>query len=115
MLALTGVSGVINGLFGIGVLLAAVMGRVIPDSRTLKANMSAIFTAGNLVMLPVYLLTGLLTKDVLLRALSLYPAMGLGLFLGIRFAGKVREQTVRRCAAVLLVVCGVLLVIGNIG
>ena len=115
VLALTGVSGVINGLFGIGVLLAAVMGRVIPDSRTLKANMSAIFTAGNLVMLPVYLLTGLLTKDVLLRALSLYPAMGLGLFLGIRFAGKVREQTVRRCAAVLLVVCGVLLFIGNVG
>lgn len=114
VLALTGLSGVINGLFGIGVLLAAVMGRVIPDSRTLKANISAIFTAGNLVMLPVYLLTGLLTADVLLRALSLYPAMGIGLFLGIRFAGRLPETTLRRGTALLLILCGILLAAGNL-
>ena len=113
-LALTAVSGVINGLFGIGVLLAAVMGRVIDDSRTLKANISAIFAAGNLVMLPVYLLTGLLTQEVLLRALSLYPAMALGLFLGIRFAGKLDERMLRRCTAILLIACGLFLVLGNL-
>ena len=114
VLTLTGVSGVINGLFGIGVLLAAVMGRVIEDSKTFKANISAIFTAGNVVMLPVYLLTGLMTREVVLRALSLYPAMLLGLFLGIRFAGRLKEETVRRCTAVLLVACGLFLVIGNL-
>ena len=114
VLALTAVSGTINGLFGIGVLLAAVMGRVIPDSRTFKANISAIFTAGNLVMLPVYLLTGLLTRDVVLRALSLYPAMALGLFLGIRFAGRLKEETVRKCTAVLLIACGLFLTLGNL-
>ena len=114
VLAMTGLSGVINGLFGIGVLLAAVMGRVIPDSQTLKANISAIFTAGNLTILPVYLMTGLLTKDVFLRALSLYPAMAIGLFLGIRFAGRLKETTLRRCTAILLIACGIFLTAGSL-
>ena len=114
VLTLTAVSGTVNGLFGIGVLLAAVMGRVIEDTRAFKANISAIFSAGSIAMLPVYLLTGLLTKDVFLRALSLYPAMALGLFLGIRFAGRLKEETVRKCAAVLLIACGIFLTAGNL-
>ena len=75
---------------------------------------STLITAGNVVMLPVYLLTGLLTKEVFLRALSLYPAMILGLFLGIRFAGRLKEETVRKCAAVLLIACGLFLTAGNL-
>ena len=114
VLTLTAVSGTVNGLFGIGVLLAAVMGRVIEDTRAFKANISAIFSAGSIAMLPVYLLTGLLTKDVFLRALSLYPAMGLGLFLGIRFAGRLKEETIRKCTAVLLIACGIFLAAGNL-
>ena len=114
VLALTAVSGTVNGMFGIGVLLAAVMGRVIPDSRAFKANISAIFSAGSIAMLPVYLLTGLLTRDVFLRALSLYPAMALGLFLGIRFAGRLKEETIRKCTAVLLIACGLFLTAGNL-
>ena len=73
-----------------------------------------IFTAGNLVMLFVYGMTGLLTGEVFRRALTLYPAMGIGLFLGIRFAGRLSEKAVRRAAAVLLIFCGLTLVIGNI-
>ena len=114
VLVLTAVSGTVNGLFGIGVLLAAVMGRVIPDSPAFKANISAIFSAGSIAMLPVYLLTGLLTRDVFLRALSLYPAMALGLFLGIRFAGRLKEETIRKCTAVLLIACGLFLAGGNL-
>ena len=114
VMTLVAVSGVINSLFGIGVLLAAVMGRVIRDTRVLKANITAMFVTGNMVTLVMYIATGLLTKDVLLRSFSLYPAMGLGLWAGFHCVGKLREQTVRTCAAVVLVFCGIMLVAGNI-
>lgn len=114
VLLLTALSGVVNGLFGIGVLLAAALGRVIEDTRVLKANMSLIFVAGNLVMLVVYGAEGLLTGEVIRRVLTLYPPMGLGLFLGIRCAGRLSERAVRLAAAVLLIFCGLALVIGNL-
>ena len=50
---------------------------------------------------------------VALTALSLVPAMGLGLFAGVKSAGKLSEKTVRRCTAVVLMVCGALLAAGN--
>ncbi len=113
-LTLIAVSGVINSLFGIGVLLAAVMGRVIHDTKVLKANITAMFVTGNVVTLIMYIATGLLTGDVLLRAFSLYPAMGLGLWAGFRCVGRLREQTVRACTAVVLIFCGAMLIAGNI-
>ncbi len=113
-LVLTVVSGLISGMFGIGLLLAAVMGRTLKDSRDLKANLSAVFVADNIGRGVMYILTGLLTWDSALGALSLFPAMGLGLFAGLGCAGKLSETTVRRCTAVLLTVCGILLTAGNL-
>ena len=113
-LILTAVSGLISGLFGIGVLMAATMGRVIRDPEALKANLSAVFVADNAMQAILYIMHGLLTWPVAMRAFTMYPAMLLGLFAGIKCAGKLNERTVRFCAAVLLCVCGVFLIVGNI-
>ncbi len=111
---LTVISGLISGMFGIGLLFAAVMGRTLKDSRALKANLSAVFVADNIARGIMYLVTGLLTREAALQALSLVPAMALGLLAGFKSAGRLEENTVRRCTAVLLSVCGVLLAAGNL-
>ena len=112
-LTLTALSGLVSGMFGIGLLLAAVMGRTVRDSRELKANLTAVFMADNIGRGIMYCVTGLLTPQAALTALSLVPAMGLGLFVGVKSAGKLSEKTVRRCTAVVLMVCGALLAAGN--
>ena len=113
-LALTALSGLVSGMFGIGLLLAAVMGRTVRDSRELKANLTAVFVADNIGRGIMYGVTGLLTAQAALTALFLTPAMGLGLFAGVKSAGRLSEKTVRRCTAAVLMACGVLLAAGNI-
>ncbi|MBR6705604.1 MAG: sulfite exporter TauE/SafE family protein [Clostridia bacterium] len=113
-LVLTAVSGLVSGMFGIGLLLAAVMGRTVRDSRELKANLTAVFVADNIGRGIMYGVTGLLTLRSAQTALCLVPAMGLGLFVGVKSAGRFSEKTVRRCTAVVLMACGVLLAAGNI-
>ena len=106
-------SGVISGMFGVGALLAAAMGRMTGDSRSLKANLSAAFVADNVGRIIIYILTGLLTLPRFLQALQLFPAMGAGLFLGILCAGKLSEKAARLCVVAVLVASGVMLIINN--
>ena len=115
VLALIGVlAGVMCGLFGVGALLAAYIGRVTDDSRAFKANISAVFIADNTFRIFLYGFLGLLTPDTLKSVLLLVPFMLLGLFTGIQCGGHLDERIIRRATTALLILSGISLILKNL-
>ena len=107
-------SGILSGMFGVGALMAAAMGKMTGSSRELKANMSAVYSLNDTFRVIIYSLTGLLTWPRVLQALTLFPAMAVGLFLGMKCAGKLSERSVRLCIVVVLAASGLMLIINNL-
>lgn len=111
VLAVIGVlSGLLSGLYGIGVLLAAYMSRVTDDSSAFRGSLCLVFLIENTFRLILYIVTGILTWPLFTQALCLLPAMALGLFLGIKCTGLLPERTVRRVIVGMLMLSGVALI-----
>ncbi len=107
-------SGVLCGLFGVGALLAAYIGRVTENSDEFKANISAVFIADNVFRIVLYSALGVITPSGIRQAALLLPVMLLGLWAGIRSAGRLPDKTVRRLVIALLIVSGLALIVMNL-
>lgn len=107
-------SGVLTGLFGVGALMAAYMSRTTANGDEFKANMCAVFAAGDVFRIALYAAMGILTGPVLRQALLLAPFMLAGLFLGMKSAGRIDEKKARRIVVILLIVSGAALIAGNL-
>ena len=107
-------SGVLCGLFGVGALLAAYVGRVTETTDGFKANMSAVFIVENTFRLILYSVMGIITLEGLKQALILMPVVIGGLLLGM-WSGKVlNERIVKRLVIALLIVSGIALIVMNL-
>ena len=94
VLSIIGVcSGILCGLYGIGALIGAYVGRTAKDSHAFKANVCFVFTV---------------------EARSSTPVMLLGLFSGIYCCRWLSERAVKRFVVVMLIICGITLVINNL-
>jgi len=103
-------SGLLCGLYGVGALLGAYVSRVAKDVSAFKANICVVFLAENTFRVAMYAACGILTREIALRALSLYPFMLLGMALGIRASAVLDERVARRLVIVLLLISGAALV-----
>ena len=107
-------SGVLCGLFGVGALLAAYIGRVSGTSNEFKANISAVFIVDNLFRLILYSVLGIITLSSIKQAAILLPFVLIGLFTGIKSATIIDEKIVKRIVIVLLIISGVMLILKSI-
>ena len=96
-----------------GALLAVYVDRVTDSGSEFKANISAVFIADNTFRIILYSALHLLTFDTLKSALMLIPIAILGLFAGMKSSSLLKEKTVRRMMAVLLILSGVSLTLQN--
>ncbi|NBH16480.1 sulfite exporter TauE/SafE family protein [Clostridiaceae bacterium] len=99
-------SGILSGMFGIGAMLAAYVGRVTKDSASFKANMCVVFITENLFRIFLYTTSGILTKEAAVQAVFLYPAMFAGLFAGMKSGSLLDEKIVKKLVIVMLIVSG---------
>ena len=106
-------SGMLCGLFGIGALLAAYVGRVTESSDEFKANISAVFIVDNTFRVILYSLLGVITFETLRSAVVLMPVVLLGLFLGMKSAQILNDRIVKKCVIVLLIISGIALIVNN--
>lgn len=114
-LALIGVlAGVLCGLFGVGALMAAYVGRVTETNSEFKANMNAVFFVEGTFRLILYLCLGLITPASLRQSLILIPCMLAGIFLGSRCSKKLNEKVVKKLVIFTLILSGVLLILRNL-
>lgn len=107
-------SGVLCGLFGVGALLAAYIGRVADTSNEFKANISAVFIVDNTFRLILYSILGIITFSSIKQAAILLPFVLIGLFTGIKSATIIDEKIVKRIVIVLLIISGVMLILKSI-
>lgn len=106
-------SGILCGLYGIGALLAAYIGRVTDNSSSFKANICFVFIAENTFRIIMYTVLGILTPEIFKQAIILVPFMLVGLFLGM-WSGKIlNEKLVKKLVIVMLIVSGAALVWNN--
>ncbi len=108
-------SGFLCGLFGVGALLGAYVGRTTDNMKAFKANICTVFVIENTFRIGLYLFYRILTVAALERALVLAPFMLIGLFAGMLSAGKISEQVVKKIVIILLIVSGVALILTNLG
>ncbi len=112
LLALVGVvSGILCGIYGIGALLGAYIGRVAEDTRAFKANICLVFIVENTFRIICYWIFGILTLTSLKRALTLSPIMLVGLGCGMLSSRFINENLAKRIVVVMLIVSGIALII----
>ena len=115
LLTIIGVlSGFLCGLYGVGALLGAYIGRTTHDANAFKANICTVFIVENTFRIILYSIYGIITIASLKKALILSPFMLAGLFAGMYCANKINEKTVKKIVIILLIISGVSLILLNI-
>lgn len=104
-------SGILCGLYGIGALLAAYMGRVTDNSSSFKGNLCIVFLIDNLFLLVMYGVTGIITLATLKQSVVLFPFMALGLFLGMKGSSFLDEKKIKKLVIIMLILSGVSLIV----
>lgn len=107
-------SGILCGLFGIGALLAAYVGRVTDNSSSFKANISAVFIVENTFRIVLYSVMGVITMDGVILAAKLIPFMIIGLAGGMLSSKVLNDKLIKKLVIILLVISGLFLIIKNI-
>jgi len=115
LLTIVGIlSGFLCGLYGVGALLGAYIGRTTDDLKSFKANICTVFIIENTFRIILYLFYGIITMQSIKRALILSPFMLIGLGAGMLSAGKISEKIVKKIVIILLIVSGIALILANL-
>ncbi len=107
-------SGFLCGLYGVGALLGAYIGRTTENLKSFKANICTVFIIENTFRVILYLFYGIITLESLKRALILSPFMLIGLGAGMLSAGRISEKIVKKIVIILLIVSGIALILANL-
>lgn len=107
-------SGLICGLYGIGVFMVPYVKNKSKTNNEFKSNMGFISLFENLLRVVLYVISGILTIETLKIALILIPFSILSLSLGLYVAKFVDENNAKKLAIALLIITGVVLIINNI-
>jgi uncharacterized membrane protein YfcA len=78
------------------------------EKQVFRANLTFYFTVLSLATLPSQFAGGLLTRDVVIRALLFLPVLMLGTFVGIKLAHKVKEELFKRVTLIVVMFAGIL-------
>ena len=112
LFAIVGIaSGILCGMYGIGALLGAYIGRVAEDTKAFKANICLVFIVENTFRIICYIIFGIITFDSLKKALMLMPFMMIGLGGGMLSAGFIDEKLAKKIVVVMLIISGTALFI----
>ncbi len=108
------ISGVLCGLYGVGALLGAFVGRKTDTLSAFKANMSFIFVVENTIRLGLYIFLQILNIEIFTKALIMLPFMFAGLLLGMFASRFVNEKHAKKIIILLLIISGISLVVTSL-
>ena len=107
-------SGVLCGLYDVGALLAAYVGRTSDNTAQFRGDMCMVFIIENTFRIFLYTGMGILTVARLTTAALLLPFMLLGLALGMWAVRHISEAAVRRLVIIALLASGLVLALKNL-
>lgn len=85
------------------------------EKQVFRANLVAYFTVLSLATIPVFVLGGIITKEVINHVLWFLPAMIIGVIAGIKLAHKVKETLFRNLALIIVTIAGLLSIASGLG
>ena len=107
------VSGILTGLYGIGVLVPAALSRIGLDRRDFRGSICFVFTAESIMRITGYILKGIINKEIFFDFIFLIPAAASGVILS-RFADRRADDNfIRRIVFSVLMLSAVILLIRN--
>lgn len=109
------ISGLLCGLFGIGALVAAYVGRTADNNSSFRGNICIVFFVENTFRIILYSVTGILNINILKETILLLPFMLFGLMIGNYLTKILDEKLVKKVVVIMLILSGISLVIKNIG
>lgn len=108
-------SGILSGSVSIGgppiILFMSNQGT---NKEIFRANLSVYFLTLNIFTVPVYFLSGLITKEVTEYSLKFFPALVIGVIIGNLFSKKMKEKHFKTITLSLLIVMGILSVVSGL-
>ena len=114
VLAVVGlISGVLTGVFGIGALVAVYFNKTAENKSQCRSNMCFVFMIEGIFRFILYLATGILTKNIMIMAAALLPAVVIGMALGTKTDKYIDETKMRYIVIALLIVSGATLFVRN--
>jgi uncharacterized protein len=106
--------GVLGGVFGTsGPPVVLVLERRLPQKLALRATLLSYFLALNTLRVFAYIVSFLVTWQVLVVSLAMLPAAALGAFLGTRMQHRVGERGFRLAVSLVLLLTGLALMFGR--
>lgn len=108
------ISGIVCGLFGVGALVAAYVGRITKNTDEFKANISIVFLVENTFRIFLYTYLGIITVQSLKQAALMAPLMLISLFAGIKCSQRVNDKIIKKLVISLLIASGVVLIWKNL-
>ena len=108
------IAGFVCGFCGLGVLIGAYISKVTSDTRAFKANACVVFFVASTIKIILFILLDMLTKELLLQALMLFPIALLGLWAGMKSSSIFNEARARKTVLIMLILSGLMLVINNL-
>lgn len=107
------ISGILMGLFGIGVLIPAVLNRMGLDKRNFRGSLCFVFTAESIIRVTGYTMKGIINMDIFYNFLFLVPAAFAGVILSRIVDRKINDNMIRKIVIIVLIISAVLLIIKN--
>lgn len=114
-LGLLGVlSGFVCGFCNTGVLVGTYLSKVTDNTRAFKANACVVYFLSDNIKLLMFICLGVLNRQILWEALSIFPIAMLGLWLGMKSSKVMNEAIAKKIVLVMLIISGLGLVISNL-
>ena len=106
-------SGILTSLYGIGVLIPAVMSRTGLNKRDFRGSICFIFTAESIMRITGYIYKGIIDMDIFMDILSLIPAAAAGVALSRIADKKADDNMIRKIVITVILFSAVLLLVKN--
>jgi len=113
---LTGfLSGILNGASSLsGPPVILLLSNEGVDKNNFRKTLATYFMTLNLFSIPMFLMSGFLTGEVVVNSLKLSPALFIGTLLGIKLGNKIPDGVFRKITLVLIFVMGVMTLISGL-
>ena len=107
------VSGILMGLYGIGVLIPAVLSRTGLERRNFRGTVCFIFSIESMIRIAVYVYTGIISREMLILFISLLPFAAAGVLAGRIADKRIDDNLLRKIIVAVLFVSAVFLLFKN--
>jgi len=104
--------GVVSGLFSAGgALIIPYINNQLTNPRNIRATIIGVMGVINFARVPLFFYNKLMSYDIFMNALIIFPFFLLSLFLGQKIFDKVNAKTFKNILLFLLMISGILLIV----